>query len=344
MRPPLGVLDQCPVPEGGDPEGAVAASLALAEAAEDLGYRRYWVAEHHNTPSLGCASPVVLLAAAAARTRTIRLGSGGVLLPYASPLAVAEDFRLLAALAPGRVDLGVGRAAGADPAAEAALHHRHDGSVPEDFDERLVDLVALLDDAPLPTGHPLLGVRAAPMPAAGAGVTGPEVWVLGSSTRGASRAAYLGLPFAFAHFITDRFGAQVVRSYRRGFTPRPPSRAGPRAAVAVSVVCAPTAGRAEGLAASLDLWWLRRGAAERGPLLGPEEATAELARLDDLERARVAEHRASVVVGDPATAVERLAAVARDLDADEVLVLTNCHDPTDRLRSYELLAHHWARA
>lgn len=324
----LSVLDQCPRPDGATAAEAVRASIELARQAEELGYRRYWVAEHHNSPALACTTPAVLLAAVAGVTRRIRLGSGGVLLPYYSPLAVAEAFTLLQGLAPGRVDLGVGRAAGADPATEAALHHLPDGEIPpEDFAERVVELVGILDGA-----HALAGL---------AGST-PQVWVLGSSSQGAGHAAYLGLPFAFAHFITSRFGPQVVRSYRRGFRPRPGAGASSYVAVAVSVVCAPSTEEARLLAAPAELSWLRRGGVDRGPMVDPDRAAGELSRLSELEAQHLAQHRAGTLVGSPEEVATGLTEVATDHDADELVVLTNCHDPDDRTRSYSLLAEAWA--
>jgi len=329
----LSVLDQCPVPSGSSAAEAVAASVALAVAAEELGYRRYWVAEHHNTPSLASASPEVVVAAVAARTTSIRVGSGGVLLSHYSPLKVAETFRLLDALFPGRIDLGVGRTPGTDPVTEAALQYRPGALGDEHFAQKLVDLLGFLDGN-LEPDHPYASVLAQP-----AGDGGPDVWVLGSSSNGAAAAAYLGLPFAFAHFITDRFGPQILHSYRSGFSASA-RLAEPRAAVAVSVTCADTDAEADRLATSVDLWRLRPEGAERGPLLPPQEA-AEVA-LSELDRARVAQHRAAMVVGDPARVRARLVELAESFGVDELVVLTVCHDPAARLRSYRLLAEAFA--
>ena len=335
----LSVLDQVPVPSGSTPPEALAASVELAVAAEAMGYRRFWVAEHHNTPSLASASPEVVVAAVAARTTSIRVGSGGVLLSHYSPLKVAETFRLLEALSPGRIDLGVGRTPGTDPVTEAALQYRPGALGDDHFAQKLVDLLGFLDGN-LDPGHPYASVRAVPMgPADG---RGPDVWVLGSSSTGAGAAAYLGLPFAFAHFITDRFGPQILRSYRSGFTPSARLDA-PRAVVAVSVVCADTAAEAERLATSVDVWRLHPEGAERGPLLPPDEAAATAAGLGGLDRNRVAQQRAAMVVGDPAGVRARLEALADEFGVDELVVLTVCHDPAARLRSYRLLAEAFGR-
>ena len=325
------MLDQVPVPAGSSGAQAVAASVELAVASEALGYRRYWVAEHHNTPSLASASPEVVVAAVAARTTSIRVGSGGVLLSHYSPLKVAETFRLLDALAPGRVDLGVGRTPGTDPVTEAALQYRPGALGDEHFAQKVVDLVGFLDGT-LDPGHPYSSVRAVPTGLPG---DGPDVWVLGSSSTGAAAAAYLGLPFAFAHFITDRFGPQILQSYRKGFTPSA-RLSQPRALVAVSVVCADTDAEAARLATSLDVWRLRSEGAERGPLLPPDEAAA--VALSPLDRDRVAQHRAALVVGDPARVRLKLEELAASFGVDELVVLTVCHDPAARLRSYHLLA------
>ena len=326
--PALSVLDQCPVPAGTSPAEALADCVALGVAAEQLGYRRYWVAEHHNTLSLASASPEIVVASVAARTTSIRVGSGGVLLPHYSPLKVAESFRLLDALYPGRVDLGVGRTAGTDPLTEAALQYRPGALGDEHFAQKVEDLVGFVDDS-LDPSHPYAGVRAVPR-----GPGGPEVWILGSSSQGAACAAYMGLPFAFAHFISAQFGPQVMQGYRRGFTPSV-RLAEPRSAVAVSVLCADTEAEASRLAISAAAWGLRPEGAERGPLLPPGEATAG---LSSVERARFGQRRAGMVVGSPGQVCAALIDLARDFGVDEMMVLTVCHDPSARLRSYELLA------
>ena len=324
----LSILDQCPVPSGSTAAEALAASLDLAVAAEHLGYRRYWVAEHHNTASLASAAPEVVVAAAAARTASIRVGSGGVLLPHYSPLKVAETFRLLHALHPGRVDLGVGRSAGADPTTEAALQYRPGALGDQYFAQKVEDMLGFLDDS-LPPHHPYAGVRAVP-----AGPGGPEVWILGSSSQGAAAAAYLGLPFAFAHFISSQFGPQVVSSYRKGFTPSARLERA-RASVAVSVVCADTEAEARRLANSAAAWQLRPEGPTRGPLLPPGEAARGLSAA---EQGRLAQNRAAMVVGGPEQVRGALARLSETFAVEEVVVLTVCHDLDARLRSYELLA------
>lgn len=330
----LSVLDQCPVPAGAAPSEALADSLALASAVEGLGYRRYWVAEHHNTASLASVSPEVLAGAVAGHTTTIRVGSGGVLLPHYSPLKVAENFRLLDALYPGRIDLGIGRAAGTDPVTEAALQYRPGALGDEHFGEKLVDLLGFVDGT-LPADHPYAGAQAMPVSSGSTSGRGPEVWILGSSSNGAAAAAYLGLPFCFGHFITAQFGPQIMRSYRKGFTPSARSAA-PQASAAISVMCADTDAEADRLASSAALWRLRAEGPSRGPLLPPEEAAR--VPLSDVERAKVRQKREGIVAGGVERVHRRLTDLAAEFGVDELVVVTVCHDPEARLHSYELLA------
>ncbi len=325
----LGILDQSPVPDGSTPAEALAETVALAQATERLGYGRYWVAEHHNTASLAGSAPEVLIAHLAARTSSIRVGAGGVLLPHYSPLKVAEVFRTLHTLYPGRIDLGIGRTAGADAVATSALSHGPGALGDEHHPEQVSDLVGFLHGR-LPPDHPFASVRAMPQ-----GPGAPEMWVLGSSSYGAALAAGTGLFFSFAHFISPGHGAQLLGNYRRRFRPseRCPE---PRANVGVSVVCAETDAEAERLALSADVWRLRPEGPQRGPLLSPEDA--EAAALTPVERVLLVQHRDRRVVGAPDRVRDRLLELARAHDVDELVVLTVCHDPRARLRSYELLA------
>lgn len=329
----LSVLDQSPVPDGSTAAEALYQTLDLARATEALGYRRYWVAEHHGTRSLAATAPEILVGAVAAITSTIRVGSGGVLLSHYSPLKVAETFRTLAALHPGRIDLGVGRHPGADPVTEAALQYLPGVPGDERYVDKVVDLIGFLNDR-LEPGHPFEPVRAMPD-----GVAPPRLWMLGSSSHSGAVAAYLGQPFAFAHFITSAFGPQVVAAYRRGFQPSETGPA-PEALVAVAVMCADTDAEAERLARSAEVWRLRPEGTERGPLLSPEEAGAR--PLTDLEESKVAQSRAATVVGGPPRVQAQLALLAESFAVEELMVVTVCHDPAARLRSYELLAEAFA--
>ena len=305
-------------------------TVALARAAERLGYSRYWLAEHHGGAGLAGTAPEVLVAAVAAATSTIRVGAGGVLLSHYSSLKVAEAFRVLHALHPGRIDLGIGRTPGADPATTAALQAGPETFGDEHFPRRVADLLSFLGGGVEPD-HPFAGVRAMPD-----GPGRPDVWLLGSSPHSAGLAAALGLAFSFAHFITPDFGPQVVARYRRNFWPAAPADA-PLASAAVSVVCAESDAEAERLATSVQAWHLRTEEG-RGPVPSVEEARARAAAASAVERARLAQHRSRMVVGGPDRVRDELVALAAAFGVDELLVLTICHDPVDRLRSYELLA------
>jgi len=338
----LSVLDQSPVPDGSTAADAVTETLVLARATERLGYRRFWLAEHHNTPSLAGTAPEILVAAVANATSTMRVGSGGVLLPYYSPFKVAEVFRMLHTLFPGRIDLGIGRAAGTDAAAEAALLASGGASGDRHFANHLADLVAFLGDgfvhaapgggpagAGSGGGHPYAGVRAMP-----AGPGGPQVWLLGSSGQSSAAAAVFGLPFAFAHFIAAEFGPEIVTGYRRRF--RAGSLASPQVVVAVSVLCAETDAEAGRQALATDLW--RRGpeGAHRPPIVRPDDV--DPSSWTEVERQQAARRREQMVVGAPDRVRDRLRGLAEDYGAEELMVVTVCHDPQARLRSYQLLA------
>jgi len=321
----LTVLDQSPVPSGSTAVDAVHDTLALARETDRLGYRRFWLAEHHNTASMAGSAPEVLAAAVASQTSAIRVGSGGVLLSHYSPLKVAETFRMLEALYPGRIDLGLGRADGADAEATAALHWGRPAPGEDDYPERVAQLLGFLAPGP---SSPV--VRAMPE-----GSGHPEVWVLGSSSYGADLAARMGLPFSFAHFVSPEFGPQVMAAYRRQFRPSPHCPE-PTASVGVSVVCADADADAERLARSQDVWHLRPEGAARGPLLSWEEA--EEYRVTDLGQELLAQQRRRRVAGAP----DRVRSVLEDLAAaygvGELVVRTVVHDPADRVRSYQLLA------
>ena len=325
----LSVLDQAPVPDGSTAADAIRQTLELARATEAMGYRRYWVAEHHGTRSLAATAPEVLVGAVAGATSAIRVGSGGVLLSHYSPLKVAETFRTLSALYPGRIDLGVGRTPGADPVTEAALQYLPGVPGDERYVDKVVDLLGFLHDR-LEPGHPFERVTAMPD-----GVPAPRVWMLGSSSHSGAVAAYLGQPFAFAHFITSSFGPQVVEAYRRGFQPAE-AGAGPEALVAVGVICAETDAEAARLARSAEVWGLRPEGTERGPLLSAGDAAART--LTEIEEAKVAQGRAARVVGSPARVRDGLVALAESYGVDELMLLTVCHDPDARRRSYQLVA------
>ena len=336
----LSVLDQSPVGSGRTAADALAETLALARLADRRGYRRYWLAEHHNTGSLAGSAPEVLIPLVAAGTAGIRVGSGGVMLAHYSPLKVAEQFRLLQTLFPGRIDLGIGRAPGSDRLTALALTRGEPHPI-EAFPEQLRELSAYLHDA-LPAGHPFAGVRATPEPP-GDGGAGPELWLLGSSGQSAAYAADLGFAFSFAHFINPDPGvaAAVLEAYREAFRPSPYLDA-PRTSLAVRALCAETDAEARRLSASFGLMRVRMEQGRRGPVPSVEEALAY--PYSPPERARLGAVLAQSAIGSPETVRQRLTALARAHGVDELVVVTICHDPAARRRSYELLAEAFALA
>lgn len=325
----ISVLDQSPVLSGETPADAVATTIALCRHAERLGYKRYWLAEHHAMRGLADASPEVLLGRLTAETSTIRLGSGGIMLPHYTALKVAETFRMLEALAPGRIDLGLGRAPGGSGLVSAALESRD----PALFPRQIQETMAFLREA-IPDDHPFATVPAMP-----AGDTAPDVWLLGSSEYGATLAAHLGLPYTFAHFISgDAPG--VLQSYRDGFRPSAHATR-PHAMLAMTVVVAPTDEEAEALALPVGLWRMRLLRGSIGPI--PTLAETDAYPWTPLERYEVKRAR-QVVVGSPATVRARIEALAEAHGADEVMIVTIVPDNASRFRSYELLAEAFSLA
>jgi len=324
----LSILDQSPVISGGTPAQAVQATLALARRTEDLGYRRYWLAEHHAIAALADPCPEVLLARLGAETKRMRVGTGGVLLPYYSAFKVAEVFRMLEALYPGRVDLGIGRAPGGD---QRTAHAVGGGQFPsaDDFPQRVWELVGHLDGT-LPDDHPHKRVRVQP-----GGDTAPQVWLLGSSDYSGLLAAELGLRFAFAHFINAKGGDAVTRAYRERFQPSAREQ-GPAAIVCMFAICAESDAEAERLAASIDLRRLHMALNMDTPVPTLEEA--ERHAYTEEERRYVMSQRERAVIGGPEKCRREITALAERYAADEVMLLTITGDYATRLRSYELLA------
>jgi luciferase family oxidoreductase group 1 len=324
----LGVVDQSPVPTGGSGADAVRETLRLAVEAERLGLSRIWLAEHHSTNSFAGSAPEVLIASVAAATTRIRVGSGGVLLPHYSPLKVAEQFRMLETLYPGRIDLGIGRAPGGDPRTTLALHYGRHLSI-EQMEEQVGELIGWLSNA-FPREHPWGRVKAMPR-----GDAVPDVWLLGSGGSSGRVAARLGTGYAFAQFISGEDGSQLVRSYREDFRATEGAPA-PKALLAVGVVCAETDEEAGRLAASLELWRRRILHGRDRGIPSPEEALAELG--PGWTPPDPHDPRARVVAGGPRTVATALGRLAERYEVDEVLAVTVTHDYEARLRSYRLLA------
>lgn len=325
----LGVLDQSPIPEGSTGADALRNSIDLAKLADRLGYDRYWVAEHHGTPALACAAPEVLIGPIAAATSRIRVGSGGVMLPHYSPLKVAESFSMLAGLFPGRIDLGLGRAAGTDPTTAFALQRDRRQRSPHDFPEQLDELLKYLTDT-MPPDHAF--ARLAKLP----GRPGtPEPWLLGSSEDSAAWAAERGLPYCFADFINPG-GAAFVRRYRVDFQPSQTGLSAPRVMVAGWVVCAETDAEAERLSASFRMLMLLMHRGQLIPVPPVERAERFLAEMGRLGESLVPRRR--LIVGSPATVRAGVEALAREYEADEVMLVNILYDHAARRRSYELVA------
>jgi luciferase family oxidoreductase group 1 len=326
--PPLSVLDLSPIVEGGDAGQALRHTLDLARHCEALGYRRYWVAEHHNMDGVASSATAVLVGQIAAATSTIRVGSGGVMLPNHAPLVVAEQFGTLATLYPGRIDLGLGRAPGTDRLTMRALRrHLAPSDEEEGFPRDVVELIGYLDDA-----RPEQAVRAIP----GQGTQVP-VWLLGSSLYSAQLAAYLGLPFAFAsHFAPDLL-LDALEVYRATYRP---SARGPKphAMVGVNVICAASDEEAAFHFTSLQQRFLGMQRGRRGPLPRPIPVAEMEAMWSPAEKAGVQRMLSAAAVGSPAAVREQLQAIVRRTRADELIVAGAMHDHAARRRSYELLA------
>lgn len=327
----LSVLDQSPIRKGDTPANAVHETLELAELCDRLGYTRYWLAEHHSSEALAGSTPEVLIARVAGLTRRMRVGSGGVMLPHYSAYKVAENFRMLETLFPGRIDLGVGRAPGSDQQTMRILADgKPNWSNADKYPYQVRDLVAWLHDA-LPDGHEGRGVTAQPV-----GPTAPDVWLLGSSDESAALAAHFGLPFCFAHFINPDGGDGVTRAYRAHFKPSS-LHPQPMPMMAISVLCAETDEEADRLARSREVWAMRLlTLGNPGPVPSVEEAL-EAAKQPGAERWLPALRRRSVV-GSPGTVRAGLEKHAAAYQVDEIMAVTICFDFEKRKRSYELLA------
>jgi luciferase family oxidoreductase group 1 len=329
---PLSVLDLAFVTTGTPPSAALRNSIDLARHADRLGYHRYWIAEHHNLPSVAIAASDILIGQIAAATLSIRVGSGGVMLSNHAPLMVAESFRTLEALFPGRIDLGLGRAPGTDGVTAVALRRRQDRHEGDDFLERLQELV-LWETGGWPANHPFRNVLAMPSDA-----HLPPLYLLGSSDYSAELAGRIGMGFAFAHHFATYDVVAAMRSYRERFQPSG-WRERPLAILAIAVVCAETERDAERLASSMDLNWLRRSYGEYHPLPSPEEAAAY--PYTEADRARMRKSRERLFVGTPQMVEARLMPLIEATQADEVMVTSAIYDHEARKRSYALIARHF---
>ena len=324
MTLPLSVLDLSPVGVGIAPSQAIRDSIALAKVADALGYTRYWFAEHHNMASIATSAPEVLIAHAAAVTPRIRLGAGGIMIPNHAPLHVVEVFRTLEALSPGRIDLGLGRAPGTDPVASAALR-RSDTEV----NQQLAELLAF-ERGGFPASHPFSKIAPMPSDARAGGL-----WMLGSTLAGASIAAQLGIPYAFAGHFAMRHAVEAIAHYRAVYEPSP-QHPTPYAMLAVTVVCAETAAEAERRAAPIKVAIVKNRTGKRGPIVSIDEALAY--QMSAEERAIADEFFTGAVIGGPADVAAQLPALARETQADEIMLSTLVPDLAARVQSLELIA------
>ena len=326
----LSVLDQSIATAGRTQGDAIRNTIALAQATEAMGYARFWVSEHHNNATIVGTAPEILISAIAATTSRIRVGSAGVMLPHYAPYKVAEQFRVLEAIAPGRIDLGLGRAPGSDGRTAFALNPLANER-PAQFPSDIRDLQAWLTDTPLRDGHPFAEVHAYP-----AGETSPEIWILGSSDYGAQLAAHFGLPYAFAWFFTDGAGAaHAMRLYQDTYRPseRYPT---PRAALCVWALAADSDEEAAHHFTSRARFRLLRDRGVFEPLEAPEIAAAY--DYSEAEKTRMAEFRRAAYIGTGASVAERIKALAASVGASEMAIVTWTFDEAVRVSSYRLIA------
>ncbi|WP_041077130.1 LLM class flavin-dependent oxidoreductase [Bacillus sp. OxB-1] len=326
----LSILDQSPISEGSDARTALQQTAELAQRAEQWGYERFWVSEHHDTATLAGSSPEILISHLASVTSSIRIGSGGVMLPHYSAYKVAENFRLLEALFPGRIDAGVGRAPGGMPRATYALNNGEYRNVHQ-FPDQVDDLLMYLHDT-MPEDHPYFGLKATPVTE-----SAPPVWMLGSSPDSGLLAAGKGLPYMFAQFINGEGGPVYATKYRQQFVPSAYLQK-PKQAVAIFFACAETEEEAERIISSLDLSLIMSEQGMRsGGTPSPEKALSY--EYSHYERLRLLENRKRMIIGTPKTVRAQIEQLAEEYAADEVMLVMKAYDFNAKLKSYEMIAN-----
>lgn len=324
----LSVLDQTVIRKGETAKISLNQTLELAKLSEDLGYTRFWVAEHHNTRGIAGTSPEILISHIATNTSTIRIGSGGVLLPQYSPYKVAENFKLLETLYPNRIDLGIGRSPGGSPATRLALTDSLRKSMNE-FPRQISDLQGYLDDS-IPDSHPYHNVKAYPVSDGS-----PELWILGVTHRGARVAAEKGTAFTYGHFINPENGLRAMETYRENFQPSISLKT-PKTNVCIFVICAPTQERAEEIAISQDIWLL---SVEKGldtHILPVHEANN--IKLTKKDKERIVENRRRMIIGTPKKVREEIIRLRDYYKTEEFMIINNTYDFQEKLQTYRLLA------
>lgn len=334
MPIPLSVLDLSFVTSGTSPAQALANTIDLARFVDQLDYTRFWLAEHHSLASVASSAPEIMIGQVAAATKNMRVGSGGIMLTNHAPLMVAERFKMLEALFPGRIDLGLGRAPGTDQVTAFALRRRLEERQGDDFLERLQELF-LWETRDFPADHPFNKITVMP-----SGVPLPPVWLLGSSDYSAQLAGDIGAGYSFASHFSDLDPVVPMLTYRSRFKPSDHLQT-PYCILAVAAVIAETEDLAETLAATYDLNWLRRAKGEMLPLPSPEEALAY--PWTEQERRYISRRRQKLYCGTAEQVAERLRTIASSTQADEIMVTSSIYDHGLRKKSYALLAQEWQR-
>lgn len=329
MTIPISILDVSPIPSGSGSSQALRNTIDLARFADKRGYTRYWLAEHHNSPGIASTTPDIMIGRIAHETTRLRIGSGGVMLPNHAPLKVAESFRLLEALYPERIDLGIGRAPGTDMMTALALRRSEAALNAEDFPQALLELLAF-SNGTFPADHPFKSITAYPND-----VLLPPIWLLGSSGYSSQFAGELGMGFAFAHHINGSAAVPAMKLYREAFKPSA-EFPHPHAILTVSIICAETDAEAEDLSLSLQYAFLSLQTGRSGPLASPQEVKSY--SLTALERMQMDAIRQRHFVGSPATVRDQITPLIEQTQTDEVMILTMIHDHQARLHSYDLLA------
>ena len=326
----VSILEQSVAVEGKPQHITIQDSINLAKKAEKLGYKRFWVSEHHNHPSIIGTAPEILMAAIATQTKTIRIGSAGIMLPHYSPFKVAEQFRVLEAIAPNRIDLGLGRAPGSDGRTALALNpnSRNDS---EQFPGHVRDLMAWVSNEPLLEGHPFRHLVAQPT-----SDTSPEIWMLGTSNYGAQLAAYLGIPYCFAHFITDGSGIkEAIKIYKSEFRPNNKLKE-PLVNVCLWALTAKTQEEAKYLFASRAAWKIGRNFGHLGPITDPDNALNII--HDNNWKEQYELMFSDAIVGEVDFTKNKIKELVKKNDIDEIAILSWCHSEASRVKSYELFA------
>ncbi|WP_374721805.1 LLM class flavin-dependent oxidoreductase [Peribacillus tepidiphilus] len=326
----ISILDQSPISSGKTAQDALQESMRLAQIGEKLGYTRYWIAEHHDYPGLACSAPEVMLGYIGANTKKIRIGSGAVLLPHYKPYKIAETYHMLATLFPDRIDLGIGRAPGGSAEATMALSDNFLEQVRK-MPEKIIDLLHFLQND-FPSDHMFSKISASPLPA-----ISPEPWILGTSEKSAILAAENGTAYAFGHFMSDKEGSDIMKTYLERFKAKGRLQR-PKSIVAVSAICSETTERAEELALSGYLWHVQSAKGEGKKGIPSIEEAKQYSYSSD-EKEMIKAMRNKMVIGNPREVKQQLLALQTLYQADEIMIVTITHSYEDRAQSYKLIAH-----